>query len=58
MTETYTIDTKIVNDYIVWPILCINCGSDKIIYSQEKQDARCQCCGEWQLTEEMNDDTE
>ena len=51
-TDTYTLDQKIVTDYTGWPILCINCGSDKIIYSPYQDDARCQCCGEWQLNEE------
>ena len=41
-----------VTDYTGWPLTCVYCGHDKVIYSAYQQDARCQCCGKWQLTEE------
>ena len=50
--DTYTIDEKIITDYTGWPLTCWHCGSDKVIYSQLKNDTRCQVCKEWQLTEE------
>ena len=56
--ETYTIDTKIVTDYIVevWPLTCVYCDSKDLIFSPTKDDVLCNDCGRWQLTEEMNDD--
>ena len=55
ITETYTINKEVMTDYTGWPILCINCGSDQVIYSSHKDDVRCIACGCWQLNEEEQD---
>ena len=46
---TQTLDDTIV---IEWPLTCIYCGSERVYYSEYKNDVRCQVCGKWQLTEE------
>ncbi len=52
-----TTELEIITDYKdIWPLLCLFCGHDKLIYSQHKDDVKCQCCGHWQLDEESNDD--
>ena len=47
-----TTDTLDVIDYNLWPLTCVHCGSDDIIFSPTKDNTLCQCCGEWQLEEE------
>jgi len=49
-TDTHIL--HIVDAYTTWPLLCWNCGSDKVVYSSHVNDSLCQCCNEWQLNEE------
>ena len=52
-TESYT--DIIEREYnLCWPLTCIYCGSKEVWFSQYQVDARCQCCGKWQLKEEEN----
>ena len=50
--QTYTVSPTIYNICNTWPLTCLNCGGDDIIYSEREENYRCQECGEWQLTDE------
>ena len=52
MTTEYTVHDIIKAEYNLWPLVCVFCGSTEVVFSQYVGDAKCQCCGEWQLTEE------
>lgn len=41
-----------VMDCIDWPLTCIYCGSEQVIWSTTKQNVLCEECGRWQLEDE------
>lgn len=48
--QTYTVSPTIYKD--TWPLYCLYCGGDDIIYSERMENCMCNECGQWQLTEE------
>ena len=49
---TYQVDPVIYKECNTYPLTCLHCVGEDIIFSERKENCKCNECGQWQLKEE------